>query len=1305
MATIVLSAAGAALGGSLGGSVLGLSSAVIGRAVGATLGRAIDQKLLGTGSQAVETGRIDRFRLTGASEGAGIGQVYGRMRIAGQVIWATDFLEAATTSGGGGKGAPSRPQTTEYSYSVSLAVALCEGVVSRVGRVWADGEEVDPDTLNMRVYKGTDDQLPDPKIQAVQGVENTPAFRGTAYVVMEDLALAPFGNRVPHFTFEVLRPSQGAAEAPRDLGEAVRAVAMIPGTGEYALATTPVGVDRGMGDISTTNVHTVSERTNFAKALDALTEELPRCGATSLVVSWFGDDLRVGECALAPRVEQTTEDGAEMPWNVSGLGRAQADRVPLDEGGRPLYGGTPTDASVIEAIGALRGSGQAVMFYPFILMTQVAGNVLPDPYSDATGQPPLPWRGRMTTSRAPGRPGTPDGTAAATAEVAAFLGTAQPSDFTVSEGRVTYSGPAEWSYRRFVLHYAHLCVAAGGVDAFCVGSEMRGLTQIRGAGNSFPFVAALRDLLHEVRAILGPDTKLSYAADWSEYFGYHPQDGSGDVFFHLDPFWADAECDFVGIDNYMPLSDWRDGADHLDAAEAASIYDVDCLAANVAGGEGYDWYYHSAQARDAQIRTPITDGAEHEPWTFRYKDLPGWWGNYHHDRVGGTRAALPTDWEPRSKPFWFTEYGCAAIDKGTNQPNKFLDPKSSESAIPHFSDGNRDELMQLAYARAFAVHYADPANNPVSEAYEGPMVDMDRAFLWAFDARPYPHFPALDAVWSDGGNYRRGHWLNGRTAGRDLASVVAEICDRAGLACYDVRGLHGYVRGYHVPDMGDARAALQPLMLAYGFDVVERDGTPVFFDRTGRADTRIDEGGLVHTGDGAPVLQLERSPEAETVGRVQVAYVDADADFETNATEAVFPDERTFTVSRSELNLSLTRSEGRRIAERWLAEGRVARDAARFALPPSAAGIGAGDVVRVAEPGGEAHYRIDRVEAAGSRAVEAVRIEPGTYDRPRDVDEEARLAPKVPLVAVHTVFLDLPLLRGDEVPHRPRVVATGRDWPGAVDVFRTATGAEPTRAARLSRPATLGVLTAPLSAGPLARYDLGGEIRVLLTHGALSSATEAALLDGANVAAIGDGGPTGWEVVQFRDATLVAPETYALRVLLRGQAGTEVDMPPVWPEGSTFVLLDGADAPLDVAPGDLGRPLGLRAGPAGRALDGATYRAYEATFAGLGRRPLRPVHLRKVREGGDVRLSWTRRTRQGGDPWTERDVPVGEGIEAYLVRIGTGTGLLRELTVTAPSLVYTAAERAADGMPAQVHAEVAQLSDAYGPGPFARIVL
>lgn len=158
MATILLAAAGAAIGSGFGGTVLGLSGAVIGRALGATLGRVIDQTILGAGSDAVEIGKIERFRLTGASEGAPVTRAWGRVRLGGQVIWATRFQETATESGGGKGGGGAK--TTQFSYSVSLAIALCEGEIRRIGRVWADGNEIATNTLNMRIYKGQEANCP-----------------------------------------------------------------------------------------------------------------------------------------------------------------------------------------------------------------------------------------------------------------------------------------------------------------------------------------------------------------------------------------------------------------------------------------------------------------------------------------------------------------------------------------------------------------------------------------------------------------------------------------------------------------------------------------------------------------------------------------------------------------------------------------------------------------------------------------------------------------------------------------------------------------------------------------------------------------------------------------------------------------------------------------------------------------------------------------------------------------------------------------------------------------------------------------
>jgi hypothetical protein len=652
MATIVLSAAGMALGGSLGGSVLGLGMATVGRAVGATLGQVIDQRIMGAGSDVVETGRVDRFRLTGASEGAAIAQLYGRMRIAGQVIWATDFVETTTVSGGG-KGGPSKPKTKDYSYTVSLAIALCEGEISRVGRVWADGVEIARDDLNMRIYAGARDQLPDPKMEAVEGAGKVPAYRGTAYVVLEDLDLGQFGNRVPQFSFEVMRPGQTDGDTDTavhaDLASLITGVALVPGTGEYSLATTAVTISKGFGRRGVTNVNTPSGKSDYLVSVEALEEELPNCGSVTMVVSWFGDDLRCGDCQIKPEVEQTAADGIEMEWSVSGVTRSAAEVVAM-ESDRPIYGGTPADDAVIEALRDLTARGQRAVFYPFILMEQLADNLLPNPWDGGVGQPRLPWRGRITTSLAPNVDGTPDQTATADDEVAAFFGAAQVSDFAIVGGRVAYSGPPEWSYRRFILHYAHLCALAGDVDGFCIGSEMRSLTQIRGAAG-FPAVQVMIDLTQDVRAVLGPDVKIGYAADWSEYHGYQPG-GTADKIYHLDPLWAQEAVDFIGIDHYMPMSDWREGDDHLDAGYG-SIYNLDYLAGNVAGGEGYDWYYHSPEAAAAQIRTPITDG-QNEPWIFRYKDLRSWWFRAHHDRVNGVRALLPTAWEPGSKPIWFT---------------------------------------------------------------------------------------------------------------------------------------------------------------------------------------------------------------------------------------------------------------------------------------------------------------------------------------------------------------------------------------------------------------------------------------------------------------------------------------------------------------------------------------------------------------------------------------------------------------------------------------------------------------------------
>ncbi len=133
------------------------------------------------------------------------------------------------------------------------------------------------------------------------------------------------------------------------------------------------------------------------------------------------------------------------------------------------------------------------------------GNTLPNPYSDnaaETGQPAFPWRGRITCSPAADYAGAVDKTATAAAQVSALFGAATPASFSVSGQSVSWTGTSgDWGLRRMVLHYAHLCAAAGGVDAFLIGTEMPGLTTIRSGASTYPAVQAYRDLLADVRSI------------------------------------------------------------------------------------------------------------------------------------------------------------------------------------------------------------------------------------------------------------------------------------------------------------------------------------------------------------------------------------------------------------------------------------------------------------------------------------------------------------------------------------------------------------------------------------------------------------------------------------------------------------------------------------------------------------------------------------------------------------------------------------------------------------------------------------
>ena len=1310
MATLALAAAGAAVGGALlpgGISLLGatITGATIGSQIGALTGAFVDQALFAPSGQARAFAgpRLSELRITASSEGAPIPRLYGRARLGGQIVWATNFEEEVVqqSQSGGGKGGTGGggSASIEYRYFANFAVALAEGPITGIGRVWADGRELDLSTVTHRVYTGAEDQLPDSLIEAKEGAGNAPAYRGVAYVVFERMALAPFGNRVPQLSFEVTR----AVDKFEGL---IRAVCMIPGAGEFAYATQAVNRRVGAATTVSENVHTLQGGTDWGVALDQLGSMLPNAATVSLVVGWFGTDLRAENCEIRPGVDAADKVTEPVAWSVAGVSRPAAHLVSSVEG-RPAYGGTPSDATVIAAIRDLQDRGLSATLAPFIFMDVPADNTLPDPYTGAASQPAYPWRGRITVSPAAGQPGSPDKTAAAAAQVAAFLGTAQPSDFAIDGDSVVYSGPAEWSYRRFILHCAHLCAAAGGVEAFIIGSEMRGLSWVRDSASTYPFVAALVDLAADVKSVLGPATLVTYAADWSEYFGHQPADGSGDVHFHLDPLWASADIDAVGIDIYWPLADWRDGSSHADhQAGTLSIYDLAYLSGNLFAGEGYDWYYATQSDRDAQTRTPITDGAG-KPWVFRFKDIRNWWQSQHFNRPGGIESGTPTGWVPQSKPIWFTELGCPAVDKGANQPNVFIDPKSSESFLPYYSLGTRDDFVQRSYLQAFLEGF-DPDSpsyvagaNPASSVYAGRMLDLSHVHVYTWDTRPYPAFPNNTDVWGDGSSWRLGHWITGRLSSAPLSATISTLLADYGFADHDTGALTGMLSGFVIDRVLPAREALQPLELAFFIDARESNGRIVFAHRGAQPlATEVTADDLVERRPGDALSTLTRALETDLPASAKITFIAAAGDYPPAVEEARRLAGKSGRVAVADLPLVLETDQAARIAEVWLFEAWASRERAAFALPPSRLALEPGDLVALDANGRSRLLRITDIGEHGSRDIEARGVDPDVYGgavpavRPSSGGGAGVIVGQ-PLV----VFLDLPLLRGDEPPHAGYVAAAQVPWPGAVAFYRSPESSGFVLKAVASAPAVVGTLLDPLPDAVISRYDRATKFRVKLERGTLASVTPLALLAGANIAAI-ENEAGGWEVLQFQSAVLTAPATYELSLLLRGQAGTEDAMRAPLAAGARFVLLDATIATVDMAQDDIGLDYTWACGPASRPLGDPAYLEAHHTFTGRGLRPLSPVHLAGARSGGDLALSWVRRTRIGGDSWDTTEVPLAEDTERYEIDILDGTTVKRTLSSTAPSALYTAADQTADfGTPqSSVSLRVYQMSAVLGRG-------
>lgn len=208
MATLVLSTVGTALAGPIGGLL------------GSLVGQSIDQQLIGGGPR--KGPRLGDLGVQTSSYGTPIPRIYGTMRVAGTIVWATDLKEDSELQGDG----KSQPETVVYTYSASFAVALSCRRAMDVRRIWADGKLIRGAAGDLKVaakfrfHPGSEAQAVDPLIGSIEGIGETPAYRGLALAVFEDLQLGSFGNRIPSLTFELVADEGGGVAIGEMLADA-----------------------------------------------------------------------------------------------------------------------------------------------------------------------------------------------------------------------------------------------------------------------------------------------------------------------------------------------------------------------------------------------------------------------------------------------------------------------------------------------------------------------------------------------------------------------------------------------------------------------------------------------------------------------------------------------------------------------------------------------------------------------------------------------------------------------------------------------------------------------------------------------------------------------------------------------------------------------------------------------------------------------------------------------------------------------------------------------------------------------------
>lgn len=542
-----------------------------------------------------------------------------------------------------------------------------------------------------------------------------------------------------------------------------------------------------------------------------------------------------------------------------------------------------------------------------------------------------------------------------------------------------------------------------------------------------------------------------------------------------------------------------------------------------------------------------------------------------------------------------------------------------------------------------------------------------------------------------------------------VGAVAKDIFSRGNIENVSTFGLTEELRGYTIGRQSPIYAAMVPMEIAYDFEVSDQVGQLRCIRRARgpKGSIEIGQTGVTTTPSGNPnPIEFTTTTEVGLPDEVSITFKDPAIDYQLNTQKAYRREGQAVNIINQELPIVLTAPQARQIAERVLWGAQASRNKAATSLSDRWAHTNPGDIFGLPIASETLMFKATRWTRGHSGVIEMeFTYEDFEVYNSNAVGAEGTIPAQNIRLPGDTLWvpMDAPLLRDQDNDTAFYWAATGASdgWRGA-EIKRSSDGG--LTFAKISDVAVrnpIGTVTGVLGSGNTVVLDEANTLTVTLTHDSntLESVSELNVLNGANAAWVGPGDGGEGEVLQFRDATLIAPLTYELTGLLRGRKGTEhkVDNHSA---GELFVFLRaGTMGQSDFGANDWNKERDFK--PVSFLNDELATDAQQFTNTGVRAKPLSPVHVEGERDSGDdLLITWVRRTRLSVPGLGNGPVPLGEASEAYEVDIIVGGSVVRTIETTSPTATYTATEQTADGITPgdPVTMDVFQLSELIGRG-------